>query len=276
MSRSNPNTGTSNPSTRWHEWAGDKGIIKYYDKTAQQNVEVKLPFTFILLDETATVKGWHDASDSGIYANEVKDTRQDVLVVRAFKGGEIASGHYAAIRDRIGAMGGHFVANLYIAYRNGDDFAIGALQFKGAALKTWMEFRKQAKRDVYEQAITISKATKGKKGSITYFTPEFTSTKVSDASNAKAIELDKELQAYLTAYFARTKDSAAAASKEDLAKADAEFAGGYSDDTREDRIAEQERAARETAGPPLNAGSPSLDPEDAIPFAPRGKRSHWE
>ena len=77
MSRSNPNTGSSNPSTRWHEWAGDKGILKYYDKAQAATVEVPLPFTFILLDETATVKGWHDASESGIYANEVRDTRQE-------------------------------------------------------------------------------------------------------------------------------------------------------------------------------------------------------
>ncbi len=80
MSRSNPNeNGNPNPSTRWFEWNGEHGLVRYYDKQAEQQVEVGDDFTFMLLDQLGTVKGWHDASDSGIYANEVKDTRQDVL-----------------------------------------------------------------------------------------------------------------------------------------------------------------------------------------------------
>ena len=270
MSRSNPNTGSSNPSTRWHEWAGgsDGGFLTYYDKEKKENVNVTLPFTFILLDETATVKGWHESSESGIYANEVRDTRQEVLVVRAFKGGELASGHYAAIRDRVGSMGGHFVANLYIAYRNGNELAIGALQFKGAALKDWMEFRKASRNDIYAKAITINGYADGKKGSVKYRTPKFALSPISDASNAKAIELDKELQAYLSAYFARTKDAAAAASKEDLAAADAQFVGASAREDDEDRTAEREQAMREPVGPPLNAPARGPDgfEDEIIPF----------
>lgn len=87
MSRSNPTDGIKNPATRWFEWAGgDEGGIKHYDKEAKADVKVALPFTFLLLDELSTVKGWHEPSESGIYANEVRDTRQDALVVRAFKG----------------------------------------------------------------------------------------------------------------------------------------------------------------------------------------------
>jgi len=270
MSRSNPNTGSTNPCTRWHDWKGDKGFVHYYDKAAQANVDVPLPFTFILLDETATVKGWHDASESGIYANEVRDTRQEVFVVRAFKGGELASGHYAAIRDRVGALGGNFVANLYIAYRVGDTFELGSLQFKGAALKTWMEFRKMARKDVFEKAITIKAATKGKKGSITYYVPEFVLSPVSEASNAKALELDKVLQAHLTAYFARTKDQAAGISKEDLAKADAAFAHDPQQ-VGEDAVAEGEakhQVSRATQQEAQGAEEKMYgsDPDDEIPW----------
>lgn len=261
MSRSNPNTGSSNPSTRWHEWAGDKGSIKYYDKAAQANVEVKLPFTFILLDETATVKGWHDASESGIYANEVRDTRQEALVVRAFKGGELASGVYASIRDRVGSVGGHFVANLYIAYRDGSEMKIGSLQFKGAALKQWMEYRKMSRKDLYDKAILIKDAAKGKKGSITFYTPNFSSVALQEASNVKALELDKELQEYLKAYFSRTKDAAAQVSKEDLAKADAAFAGDPED--HDDAAVEQEASRAQARA----EDKPFVDDDiDSIPF----------
>lgn len=265
MSRSNPNTGSSNPSTRWHDWVGDKGFIRYYDKAAQQNADVPLPFTFILLDEMATVKGWHDASESGIYSNEVRDTRQEIMVVRAFKGGELASGHYAAIRDRVSAFGGHFTANLYIAYRAEDKtLKIGCLQFKGAALKTWMEFRKTSKKAVYDKAITITGFTEGKKGKVTYRMPTFKLADISDASNAEATKLDKELQEYLTAYLSRTKDQAAQVSADDLAKADGAFAdhdnaaAALADVNRSSQTASEIAAA----GEPLE---PFVDDSD-IPF----------
>lgn len=240
MSRSNPNTGSSNPSTRWHEWAGDKGGVRYFDKAALANVDVPYPFTFVLLDETATIKGWHDASDSGIYSNEVRDTRQEVFVVKAFKGGEIANGVYAGIRDRVGNLGGHFVANLYIAYRDGADLRIGSIQFKGAALKEWMEFRKANRKALYEKGIAITGATQGKKGSITYYTPKFGLVAVSDETNAKAVELDKELQEYLRSYFSRTKDAAAQASAEQLKQ---------NDDILSDDVAKQEVSRQESKEP---------------------------
>jgi hypothetical protein len=125
MSRSNPTDGARNPASRWFEFASgvDGGFVRYYDKEAEKQVALGDAntggtFTLILLDELATVKGWHDASESGIFANEVRDTRQDILVVKSFKGGELASGLYADIKDRIVAVGGHFVSSCYIAYKD--------------------------------------------------------------------------------------------------------------------------------------------------------------
>jgi hypothetical protein len=120
MSRSNPTQNARNPSTRWFEWHGSKGQINYWDKEAKQRVFLNLPFTFLLLDELATVRGFHQASNSGVFANEVRDTRQETLLVRAFEGGEIASGLYANIRDRVKAHGGYFQASCYVAYKDGD------------------------------------------------------------------------------------------------------------------------------------------------------------
>jgi hypothetical protein len=73
MSRSNPQDHLQNPATRWFEWNGERGEIRYYDKELKKNVEVPLPFTFLLLDEVATVRGWHDPQRLGYYANEVRD-----------------------------------------------------------------------------------------------------------------------------------------------------------------------------------------------------------
>lgn len=201
MSRSNPQEhGSTNPAVRLFEWHGGKGVVRYYDKDAKQNFELPLPFTFIWLDQLGTVKGWHNASDSGIYANEVKNTSTDVLTVKAFKGGVIAEGLYAEIKDRVNKAGGHYVANCYIAFKDGDELAIGGLRFKGAALGAWMEFVKANRNAVHEQAVAITGAVKGKKGSITFYTPTFEIKAVSGDTDSQAVTLDKVLQEYLTGY----------------------------------------------------------------------------
>lgn len=202
MSRSN-NTEIINPANRWFEWSGNKGNLKYYDKDAKINVEVSLPFTFIVLDQLATVKGWHDPSDSGIYSNEVKDTTKDPIVVKAFKGGVIAEGFYRDIKDKVKSNGGHFVANIYIAYKDKDIFYIGSIQFKGAALNSWADFSKRNRKDIMQKAVVIEGFETGQKGSVKYTTPKFGLKEISAGTQEVAIDLDKELQEYLTLYLQR-------------------------------------------------------------------------
>jgi len=207
MSLSNPHEkGQPNPSTRWLEWNGEHGTISYYDKDAKQNIPVQLPFTFILLDELGSVRGWHDASQSGIYSNEVKDTRQDALIVKAFKGGTLAEGVYRDIKDRVNSLGGSFNTNCYIAFKNENgDLHIGAIRFKGAALAGWMEFRKQHRSDFYSKAIKIDGFLEGKKGKVVYRIPQFAMTQISPQTIEAAVGLDKTLQEFLKGYLSRNK-----------------------------------------------------------------------
>ena len=214
MSRSNPHeNGTPNPATRWFEWNGERGVVRYYDKEAKQHVEVGSDFTFILLDELATVKGWHEASLSGIYANEIRDTRQDVFIVKAFKGGVLAEGFYKDIKDRITskAVGAQFVTNCYIAFKLEGALAIGSMQFKGAALGAWMEFRKAHRAELITKAVRIHGYTEGKKGRIVFRVPVLSIADLSAESNAVAVALDMELQTYLKGYLSRTKRDQVAA-----------------------------------------------------------------
>lgn len=205
MSRSNPSEHLSNPSTRWFEWNGEHGVVRYYDKDEKKNVDVPLPFAFILLDELASVRGWHDASSSGIYSNEVRDTTQETMVVKSFKGGTIAEGKYREIKDRVNAAGGDYNANCYIAFKQGDQYAIGSIRFKGAALGAWMEFRKANRNAIYKQAIRISGYTEGKKGSVIFRVPTMALNSVSLEAEGQAVALDRELQEFLTAYLTRNK-----------------------------------------------------------------------
>ena len=263
MSRSNPTETSSSPCTRWFEWAGgsDGGVVRYYDKEAGKQVEVGEKFAFLLLDELASVKGWHDASDSGIYSNEVRDTRQDVLVVKSFKGGELASGLYAQIRDRVGNLGGHFHGSCYIAYKDGDQYKLGNIGFKGAALMTWMAFKKQAGRKdgrpaYYVDAVRINGYEEGTKGRVTYRVPKFSLAPASEEANAQAVALDKELQSFLSEYLKRGRVEQAETSKRTTAPV---------------RDVESELAeANESAA--VAAGSGFEDMDDDIPFMDPLKR----
>lgn len=186
------------------EWDGQSGCLSYYDKATKDNVPVGNKFTFILLDQLACIKGWHDASESGIFSNEVKDTRRDPLVVKAFKSnGVLAQGVYAQIRDRVKAVGGKFHANLYIAYREQDQMKIGSIMLKGAALREWMEFSKEHKSELFKKAVQITGSKEGKKGSITYATPVFAMKEITEETDNQATELDRQLQIYLTQYLNR-------------------------------------------------------------------------
>lgn len=205
MSRSQPTDRSSNPATRWFEWDGENGGIRYYDKPTSKNVEIGEKMTFILLDELATIKGWHNDSDSGIYANEVRDTVQEAFVVKAFKGGVIAQGFYRQIRDRVAAAGGKFVNNCYIAFKEGNQLHIGSIQFKGAALNSWVEFKKANRNELYKKAVQITGKTEGKKGKITYNTPTFALKEITEDTDNEAKRLDGQLQEFLKSYFARTR-----------------------------------------------------------------------
>jgi hypothetical protein len=230
MSRSNPHeNGAANPAKRWFEWTGEKGLVRYYDKDKKVNVDVGDDFTFLLLDELGCVRGWHDASDSGIYSNEVKDTRQDVLVVKSFKGGPLAEGLYKDIKDRVNTAGGHFNANCYIAFKDdAGELQIGSIRFKGAALGAWMDFRKEHRSELYKKAVRINGYNEGKKGRVVFRTPVFGLLGVSEETDRVAKGLDAELQEYLTGYLQKNKRDQA----EHVARhvSDEDVAAGYDDE----------------------------------------------
>lgn len=203
MSRSNPHVNAPSPAIRWFEWNGESGRVRYYDKDAKKTIDEGMPFSFLLLDELASVRGWHDASQSGIYSNEVRDTRTDIFVVKAFKGGTLAEGFYKDIKDRLHTLGGQFVANCYIAFKHNGGLAIGSLRFKGAALGSWMEFRKAHRSALYESAVNITGYTEGKKGRIVFRVPTFELRAVGRETEDLARELDRQFQAWLKSYFGR-------------------------------------------------------------------------
>ena len=203
MSRSNPHEHAPNPAKRWFEWNGEKGTVRYYDRDAKQNVDAGSDFRFVLLDELSCVRGWHDASQSGITSNEVRDTTKEPLVVKAFKHGILAEGLYREIKDRVNAAGGDYHAACYIAFAHGDEIVIGSIRFRGAALNAWVEFKKVHRAELCKNAVAINGYVEGKNGRVTFRVPKLSIVPLTNEENNIAVALDSELQVWLKGYFAR-------------------------------------------------------------------------
>lgn len=213
MSRSNPTSSNTHPSTRWIEYNGasDGGSFRHYDKNAIAedgtvgcNVDLGPKISFLWLDETYSVTGFLEGQ-GGIYSNEVKDIRAGVLTVKQHKTGNIiAQGSWnkttaegEAFIARVKAAGGKFTGNLYIGYKDAEgNLAIGVLQLKGAAYSKWSEFFQKNKKAIQSGAVTVKSHADGKKGAVKFKTPVFEVVPVSEKSNEEAVELDKQLQAY--------------------------------------------------------------------------------
>jgi hypothetical protein len=210
MSRTNPNEGSPNPAKRWFQWDGANGRCKYYDKEKQEEIEVELPFEFILLDRLAVVKGWHDASESAITSNEVRRIQDEPFTVRAFKMKEpIGRGLYSDIKDKVKSAGGKFNTNLYIAFTGDDgELQIGSLMLHGAAMSAWFDLEngKETRPLLYKSGIVINEFTEGKKGAIKFRVPKFELVVLPPALDDKAGELQTEIKDYLSRYLARKPD----------------------------------------------------------------------
>lgn len=195
MSLSNPRTSQS-PVQRHFSLKMSTGHVTYYDKAAQKEVEVEAPFRFLVLDTLNFIGGFNEPSNSGIWSNEVRNTRQETLTVRSKKG-IIATGLYDAIKGDVKDDGGKFGNSVYIAYKDGDEYALGNIKFLGAGLSKWFDFRQGKNLDL-DPGVAVTGWTEEKKGRNEYFAPVFDSLKVSDEAVAAAKLLDQQLQAYLS------------------------------------------------------------------------------
>ena len=193
--------GSKNPATKFLEWKSDQKGFSYYDKGLSKNVEVSLPFKFVFLDELSTVKGWNDASNSGIFANEVKYLSKEKMTVKSFKGGEIAQGYYNEIKDRVKNSGGHYSKSIYIMLEDG---ALANIQLKGSATQQWGEFVKANRQSITRTWINVASATENKKGKVVFSIPNFTiGADIEDLDARDADAKFDELEAYLKTYLAK-------------------------------------------------------------------------
>jgi hypothetical protein len=171
------------------------------------------------------VRGWHDASNSGIYSNEVKDTRADVLLVKAFKGGTLAEG--ALQGDQGSRQPRSAGSSSPTATSRSSTMArwhrVAAVEGRGAQRVDGL--LKSHRADLYKKAIRINGFTEGKKGRVTFRVPVLKTADISADTDAAATALDRELQEFLKGYLAKNKREAAETAGRHVS--DEEIGGGH-------------------------------------------------
>ena len=193
----------SNPAEMFIEWKSNDKAFEYYDKETSSKVAIPLPFKFLVLDELHAVKGWNDATSSGIYSNEVKFISKEIMTVKPFKGNEIAKGLYKDIKDKIVAAGGHYVKSIYVMLEDG---TLANLQLKGSSVQAWGEFTQKTRNRLPEEWVIVKTAKDGKKGAVKFSIPEFAFERsLSDAENEQADLCFDILEAYLKAYLVKSE-----------------------------------------------------------------------
>lgn len=192
-----------NPCKRYLQWDSEKGEFNWYDKDAKAKVPITTPFEFLVLDELTTIKGFYEKENTGVWSNEVKNTKTQALTVRT-KSGVLEEGLYQDIKDKLDTYGAGYTRSLYIGVKNEDnEFEIWNIQMKGAAFSGWLEFCKTAKNKIYSEKVSFVSFRSDKKGRVTFTVPEFALSACSDEDNTAAKQLDVELQDYLKYYLNR-------------------------------------------------------------------------
>jgi len=196
MSLSNPRP--ENPVKKWIEFKGDTGVFQYWDKATESNIVLPTErIGFIVLDELNTITGFHKATKSGIYSNEVHNITQEQITVNVFKSQIHIAGYYKEIKDNIKAIGGKFCKSIYAALITGaETIELVNFKFSGASFSGWLD----KKVNVFTEGVKITGMKDERNGNIDYKVPIFSGFPMTDILKEKAVAMDVEVQEYLKQY----------------------------------------------------------------------------
>lgn len=193
-----------NPFSKYIEFSGESGTFFYYDKDQKKKIDVPMPLYLAVMDELSTISGYSDKHKCGIYSNEVHSTKQEVMRVRTFKGGEYIEGLYAEIIEGVKAIGGHYCKSVYaLMIREGQEPELVNIKFKGSSSSEWME--KRINSDSF--LVGVQGTEDRVKGITKYKVPVFKAFTMKPEIKALAIKEDEKLQEYFKA-FKRQSDEA--------------------------------------------------------------------
>lgn len=188
------------PAKLKFNWKSDDKCFGFYNSDGESAESrkglKKLPFKFLVMDVVHAVGGFDDKKEVGLWSPEFRSFNEKITV-RYNKGGEIATGVWKEIKDTVVSKGGYMQVVAYILLKNGE---IAKLELKGAAYFALNEYIGKIGNRVYDEFVQCSSFSEGKKGSVSYSTPEFESGGVIDADfDILAEEAYKSVAEYLKA-----------------------------------------------------------------------------
>lgn len=199
-----PAAKNQNPAKKFLEWKSESKSFSYYDRDKKENIEVPIPLKFLFIEHYHCVKGWHDASQSKIYSNEVYAIGSSKITVKSYKGGLIAEGLYKDIKAKATQQGGRYNRSLYVMLEDGELINIS---MKGAVVKAYSDFYSDNHHLLDNQWIEIKDFEEHKKGRVEYSIPVFTiGETITRATDKKAMEVARTMQNYIDSYTSKLID----------------------------------------------------------------------
>jgi hypothetical protein len=218
MSRSTDST-LASPVVKYLSWNSSEKAFQYYDKEVYdeekdkqgKNVNFPHPFSFYVLDELFSIKGYNERKSEGIWSNEVRKNT-DKIVIRS-KSGKVMEGTYGNkdnpdLNEKKDNIGGKYFKSVYVALLDeNDEYKIYNLQLGGSGFEGWLEFTKKNKNYKRDEITFSGEVAPRKKGKIITVFLFFLAKRATESGNNAALELDKELQEFLVKYIAKTQSA---------------------------------------------------------------------
>lgn len=179
----NPNAGLHHPTTIWTKWSGKDWVFRWWDRSQEKEIELKLPEEFIVVAEWMGVE-WF--SDWSVTSNEFFKSKEDIVKVRNWwNNTTLYQWIWDVIKDKVKAAGFPLWKHLHVIFP-GEDW-IKTLKIKGTAWVAWSDFNTINPWAAANNRIKITWTIKGKKGASTFVTPKF-------ELGAPLSDEDKEIQ----------------------------------------------------------------------------------
>ena len=199
---------TSKPdaiTTKYITWKSSKKCFEYYDKEKKENIDLKLPLSFIPLKNVSSITGFSTENNSGIWSNEVENMKQELTVFSSKysktedknKPFVIAQGLYKDLKGDLNSKGGKFTSILY-ALLDGEIVRFG---FSKASLGEWIDKGQALSKS--PNYLGVLKIEERKQGSNKYNVPIF---EKGDKLNSKDYEKAVEAGSIVDKYFSEMKE----------------------------------------------------------------------
>lgn len=210
MSRTNKIETVDNPASKLLKWKSSEGTFQYYNKNTEENVNIKLPFEFAIIEEKyVSFNGFDSENSTNIWSNEVKNAN-DKVVVKSGQNilAEFKKSDWKKVKDNSECKEVNYTQILYAVADLGEGnelirIMLNKGSFHGSILKDkktnvefpgqeddgWIRFlqnttKKNSTNVIYDYHFKVTNTKTKKNGAVNFTIPVFElGSKVSDSDS---------------------------------------------------------------------------------------------